>query len=286
MGTFLMMLDVVVAQGEAMVVRHYGKRHGAGGMIFNAIICLFSTLFFVLTDKNGLYFSGEMIVYGAVSSVLFALGFYSMYVAFQLGSYVATKLISSFTGVISIVYGVFWLGETASWTTWLGIVTIFAAMVLMRYQKADPSDKKAVTSKWLFWVLLSVVSNGLISVLSRMQQLHFNNQFDNEFMILSLLGSFVILLVIGIVKERDSMRATFRSGFGYGAAAGLFNGGKNLVNLVIYLCVPISVATPMKTGIGLVVSFLISLLLYKERFNRQQLMGVALGAVALILFKL
>lgn len=286
MGTLLMVLDVVVAQGEAMVVRHYGKRHGSGGMVFNAIICLFSTLFFLLTDKDGLWFSGEMMIYGVVSSVLFALGFYSMYVAFQLGSFVATKLIASFTGIISIVYGVFWLGEAASWTTWLAIALIFVSMVLVRYQKADSAEKKSVTSKWLFWVLLSVVSNGFISVLSRMQQLRFDNRFNNEFMILSLLGSCVILLILGIAKERGSMRATFRSGFGYGAAAGLFNGGKNLVNLIIYLYVPISVATPMKTGIGLLVSFLISLFLYKEKFNRQQLMGVALGAVALILFKL
>ncbi len=286
MGTLLMALDVMIAQGESIVVRNYGKRHGSGGMVFNAIICLFATLFFLFTDKNGLYFSDEMLLYGLVSCVLFAVGFYSMYVAFQLGSYVATKLVSSATGVISIVYGVFWLGETASWITWLAIALIFVSMILVRYQKTDPAEKKAVTGKWLFWVLLSVISNGFIAVLSRMQQRYFNNAYNNEFMILSLLGSFIILLGIGFLKERDSMRSTLRSGIGYGALAGLFNGGKNLVNLIIYIYVPISVATPMKTGIGLVVSFLISLLFYKEKFSRQQLVGVVIGTVALVLFKL
>ncbi len=286
MGTLLMMLDVLIAQGEGIVVRYYGRRYGSGGMVFNAIICLFATLFFILTDKDGLYFSGDMLIIGTISSVLFAVGFYSMYVAFQLGSYVATRLFTSFIGVISIVYGVFYLGETASWTTWLGIALVFTSVVLIRYQKKGTGEKQVVTGKWLLWVLITVLCNGFISVLSRMQQLRFNHAYDNEFMILSLFGSFLILMALGIAKERDSMRATLRSGFGYGALAGLFNGGKNLVNLVIYLYVPISVATPMKTGIGLIVSFLISLLFYKEKFNRQQLAGVFVGAVALVLFKL
>ena len=38
MGTFLLMLDAVVGQGETMIVRKYGKKHKIGGMFFNAMI--------------------------------------------------------------------------------------------------------------------------------------------------------------------------------------------------------------------------------------------------------
>ena len=285
MGALLMIFDSVINQGEGMVVRHYGKRHGSGGMLFNAIICLFSILFFVITDRQGLYFSGTLVLYGLVSSLFFAIGFYAMYMALQLGSFIATKLISSFSGVISIVYGIFFLHEESNVITWLAIGMVFLSVFLMRYKKSEPDERKKLSAGWLFWTLTSAVSNGLIAVISREQQLYFSHAYDNEFMIVSFGGAFAMLTVLGIIKERDTLKSTAKNGVLYGAVAGLLNGGKNWVNLLLYLYVPISVATPMKTGLGLLLSFLISLLIYKEKFSKRQLISVGIGAVALILFK-
>ena len=67
MGALLLVLDMITQQGEGMTVRAYGKRHAVGGMFFNAVICLFSMIFFFITDKGGLVFTKELIAYGVVS---------------------------------------------------------------------------------------------------------------------------------------------------------------------------------------------------------------------------
>lgn len=284
MGIILMLTGIFIHLGESMVVRRYGKKYDNGGMFFNAIICLFSVIFFVATDKGGLCFPTELVLYGLVSSAFFAIGFYAMYAALRLGSFVITGLINSFSGVVSIFYGIFVLNEGYSFITFLAIGMVFLSLVLIRYKKTDPAEKKALSAKWLFWTLASLISNSLITVISREQQLYFSHAYDNEFMIISLAGAFVSLVVLGFLKERGTFKKTVKSGLLYGMAGGLLNGGKNLANLLLLLYMPISISTPVKTGLNLIISFTISFLFFKERFNKQQIIGVGIGAVALVLF--
>ena len=68
--------------------------------------------------------------------------------------------------------------------------------------------------------------------------------------------------------------------------AGICNGAKNFVTLAVYLYIPISTAGPIKTGLGMVSAFVVALLLYKERYTKLQLIGVVLGAVAVVLLGL
>jgi drug/metabolite transporter (DMT)-like permease len=117
-----------------------------------------------------------------------------------------------------------------------------------------------------------------------MQQLRFNDTASKEFKIISLGGSFLILLIIGLVMERDNVFGFLKSGLPTGVFCGLINGVKNLSILIIYLYLPISIVSPTSTGLGIVVSFLAALLLYKEKYSKKQKVGVAIGAAAVVLF--
>lgn len=283
MGFLLIILNNAAHQVEGMLTRRYGVRYGAGGMFFNAVTCLFSMIFFVLTDRNGFYFPGELFLYGGISCICFAVGFYGMYRALQLGSYVISRLISSFSGVLVIFYGLFYLHEPANLFQYISIVLVFVSLFVMNYQKPAPGETGKFSLKWLLWVLGSLLANALIAILQRQQQIRFDNRCDNEFMILSLGGAFLALFLIGMAKEREQLRTVVKFGGLYGAGAGLMNGAANLVGLWTYHYIPISAASPIRTGVGIVMSFLVSWLLYKERFSRKKLVGVALGLVAVVI---
>ena len=47
MGTFLIIISLMVHQSEGIVVKEYGRRREFGGAFFNAIICFFSMIFFI-----------------------------------------------------------------------------------------------------------------------------------------------------------------------------------------------------------------------------------------------
>lgn len=288
MGFLLILLNQTAHQVESMLVRRYGKKHGAGGLFFNAIICLFAMIFFVLTDRDGFNFPGELFLYGFVSCLMFAAGFYSMYLALQLGSYAISKLICSFSGVFAIVYGLVFLKEPAGVITYIAFALVFTSVFLMNYKTGggEKDEEKGFSLKWLICVLVSLVSNGMIAVLSRMQQIRFDNACDNEFMMLSLGGAFAALLAIALITERSGLKQMLKFGTLYGGLAGLMNGAGNLVNLATYIFLPISVVTPIRTGLGIVMNFAVSVLLYKEKFTHRQLVSAVIGVLALVLLTL
>ena len=285
MGTLLILLGILSHQGEGMLVKHYGKKFGSGGMLFNAVICLFSMLFFILTDKNGFNFPPILLVFGLVSCLMYAAGFGFMYLALQCGSYALTRLIASLSGIISILYGIIFLKEPANALTCLAIFLVFLSVILMNYQGKAKDDSKAFSIKWLIFVLITAVSNGLIAVLTRMQQLYFNDACSNEFKILSLGGACIALLIISVFTDRGRFRETLRHGTLYGTLAGLLNGVNNYVSMVVYLFIPISMVTSLRTGLEILASFAVSVLIYREKFTRQQVISAIIGIAALILLQ-
>ncbi|MBR5460383.1 MAG: hypothetical protein IKV53_05905 [Clostridia bacterium] len=82
------------------------------------------------------------------------------------------------------------------------------------------------------------------------------------------------------------MKVAVKNGIMFGLAAGAFNGASNYLSLVIYNFVPISVVSPVTTGGGLILSFVISVALYKESFSVRQIVAAIVGIIALVLFKI
>ena len=286
----LMLLSTALSQAEGMVVKGYGKKHNIGGMFFNAIICVFAGVFFTVKE---IVLEGSFVVpvslwpYALLSCLMYATGFYTMYKALQLGSFGMTKLISSFSGIITIVYGVAFLHERPHFLTYIAIALVFASVILMRIEAAlNKQDKNSnVSMKWLIYLILCVVSNGFIAILSRQQQLVFQKACDSEFKAISYFGAFLALMVFGLILERKNLGYIVKHGTLYGVIAGLFNGGHNFIALVIYTMGDISVSSPMTTGMGLMAGFALSVFLYKEKFTKMQVVSVLVGVVALVLFQ-
>ena len=293
LGYLLILVFTVLQLGESMVVKAYAKRFGSGGMLMNAIIALFAALFFLISDlvkpeTRGFYVPAQMLPLALINCCLFAAGFYFAFLAFKIGPYGLTRLISSFSLLFSIFYGIFFLHEPTTAMTYIGIAMVLVAMILINLESIKEANGKGeengVSLKWLIFLLISVFSNGFIAILTKMQQIRFDNACSNEFQLISIGGSFVILFVLGLIIDRDKLRGVAKNGLLYGLCAGLCNGGKNFVALIIYLCLPLSVVSPTKTAAGMISAFLVAALFYKEKYTVLQKIGVLLGIGAVILF--
>lgn len=294
---------IIAHQLESMTVKRYGDKKGKGGMFFNAFLCLFAVLFYVFSDLKGIDFCKEIWVWGIANSFMYAAGFYSMYVALKEGSFGLTRLISSFTGIISTVYGIAVLGDLDNtgiikrFFTIFSIVLVFLSVFLMRFQKRNPGEeKKGFSAKWLIGVIVTVASNGVIGILQKEQQLAFSyrdavtdemiNPYKTEYLIITFVGSALWLFVLGFIYERASFVPTVKTGLVYGAAAGLCNGANNLLGLITIQYFDLSFITPFKTGISMIVTFLVAILFYKEKFSLRQYLAVAIGIVAIVLLSI
>ena len=68
--------------------------------------------------------------------------------------------------------------------------------------------------------------------------------------------------------------------------AGLINGLRNVLSLLICTFLPISVSSATGSGMKIVISFFVSYLLFKETFLKRQIVGVGVGAAALVLLNI
>ena len=119
-----------------------------------------------------------------------------------------------------------------------------------------------------------------------MQQIKFDNACTNEFQMISVDGSFVLLTLMSIFLDRDKLKNVLAHGTLYGLCAGLFNGAKNLISLVVFLFIPMFTASPMKIGAGITLTFVVSRVFFKEKYSVSQIIGVISGTVAILLLSI
>jgi len=281
-GMLLVAGSLAAHQIETIIVRQYGKKYGKGGMFFNAIMCIFAMLYFFATDEGELQFVKGIWGYGIVNCFMYATGFYAAYISFKIGSFGLTRLFTSFGVIISTFYGIVFLHEPTTPLTYIALAMILISLFLMNYQKQGGNELK-ISFKWIVYIILIVVSNAAIAIIGRMQHGVYGDTYKNEFLIISLAGAAISLFILGAVFERDNFKIIIKRGIPYGAAAGIFNGINNLLILVTYNYLPISFTSPVKSGLSIVISFALSVFLYKEKFTKRQLISVFIGVVAIVL---
>jgi uncharacterized membrane protein len=105
-------------------------------------------------------------------------------------------------------------------------------------------------------------------------------------MIITLGFSALVLLVIGIIKDGRELSYILRHGTLYAVASGVSNGATNMMGLAINMMMAISISSPIRAGVKIIFSFVLSKVIFKEKFLVRQLIGVAIGGVALVLLNL
>ena len=286
---YLVMLACVSTSiGEGLVVKKHGSKY-SGGFVFTGIVSLFSVAFFLIKDllTDGVFtFKPEILMFSILGGFLYGMASVLTYEAFSKGSYALSNLILSYALVFKILYGLIVQKETeqSSAFTYIGFAVLALSIYLIKGR--GQGEKKPVTVYWLVCIILSFVGSGMYGVVQRIQQKVFSAQYDNEFMVMALGFSAVALIAIGLIKEKNGLKPLYAKGNLYAVGAGAFNGLTNMTSLIINTMFLISRSSVIITGTKLLLVFLISVIFYREKFTKTQILGAVMGAAAVILFNL
>lgn len=95
-----------------------------------------------------------------------------------------------------------------------------------------------------------------------------------------------LLLVLSLVFERNTIVNALKKGTVLSAACGICNGATNYLVMVIIAAVASSVFFPVLSAGQLILTFIISVTLYREKFIPRQIAGLVCGLVSLILLNI
>ena len=129
------------------------------------------------------------------------------------------------------------------------------------------------------------LGNGLCSTIQKIKQINLGPIRNNEFMILALAIS-LVMIGVAILFGKYDKKAMFKGAAKYGAFVGLANGATNLLILLLTAVVPNAVLFPIVSGGAIVLTFLVSFVFYKEIPSRVQLVGYVFGAVGVVLLSI
>lgn len=223
----------------------------------------------------------------------YSIGYGLGYTSFTLGMLGALKhgptsvtaLIKQLALVGVSVYGfVFW-DTPVTVVAVVGLVLIVLSLVLCLLKPEEGGGYSLW--KWALYAVLITIGNAGCSIIQRYQQMAFDHQYKNAFMLLGVLFSALLCLAVGLCGRRRDWGRAFLRGWHGPCLAGASSAGANVcILLLIKHEVSSTVIYPGIAVGGLILTTLVSFFFFRERLRPMAWAGLVVGSVALVLLNL
>ena len=280
----LLIISVVIGLSLQQITKKtYNKKTtGKGVFCFSAFSSLVAAIFFVFQIKLPFKFDLALIPY----ALLFGLGYgactvCSVFAIFS-GSLSLTSLITSYSLIIPTVYGMIFLKEKIGPFLIVGVVLLLISLFLINYVKGD----NKISLKWLFYVTVAFLANGVCSTVQKVQQVDFFGKYKAEFMVVSLLIVVLALVITAFFTEKKEIALSIKKGYLPIAICGIANGVVNLFVMMLSTRMSASVMFPLVSAGSIILTYFISRIWYKEKLNTMQNIGFIFGVASVVFLNL
>ncbi len=279
MTVFLYILNILFSAGQSTLGKLSAAKNGNAG-VFNINKALSGLLMFLLFGlKAGLNFNFPTLIYGILYGAFLCISMYTGFKALKTGPIMLTGITVSFSLIIPFIFGIFVWKEKITALGIAGIIALLISVFLINFVKGKA---ERVSSEWAFYAFLTLLSNGVCSVIQKYHQLRFPGRYKNEFMIYALLLTAIINISVFALKSEKS-KLTFSA---EGAASGIMNGLANYMILLLAATEKASVLFPVTSGGNLIVVCIIGSIFFKEHPGKLCFAGICLGIAAIVLLNI
>lgn len=236
---------------------------------------------------GGLYavdfsFDIGVLLYSALFAICYITSNIGIINALKYGPTAITSLLINLSLILTTIWGfIFWDAEI-SITVIIGLVLVIASIVLCLYSREK--EEKAFSCKWLIYVTLAFLGNAGCSIVQRTQQMEYNGQHGNMLMFFATGACAIACLVLYLQSDKRDTKAMFKYSWWVPVCAGVCNVVLNvLVMLMAVTDLSPSLIYPVIGVGGLAVVTVFSLVVFKEKMRWWQWLGIAIGAVSVVL---
>ncbi len=241
---------------------------------FNMIMYAMCILLFGIALING-RISLYTILLGLLFGVITALA--NMYKMGSLaeGPMHITLLITTSSMIIPTMSGVFF-GEEFS----VPKLLVVFVLIFFIYLSLDKSGENKFSKKWLIYCILAFIFMGAIGVL---QKIHQTSEYKDE-----LNGFLFVAFICSLIYSRIMSKKSFKElqftkkHVLLGILCGVCTYAMNMLNLKLSGLLPAQLFFPLVNGSAIVLSSLMSVVLFKEKLTKKQFIGLCGGILSLI----
>lgn len=259
------------------------KDEKMGIYTYYLVSVLVTMLVFMINLNSEIYFEPIMLPY----AIGFAFSYFAAILftlkAIEHGSLSLTSLIISYSLLIPSLYGILFLHEELGGIKIIGFVLLLISLFCMEVNKKSVKNDKGFNKKWCVYVIIAFIGNGMCSTLQKIYQMHSGGRGKSEFMLIALCITVIAFLVLRLFHrdtEKDFL-PTRKNGGWFGVVSGFCNG---IVNWLIMVLAdkPASVVYPTISAGSIIMTIIISKIVFKETHSRVQNLSFIIGVLSVV----
>ena len=278
MTGLLYLLNIACSSGQSALCKQYAK-NGGNSTVFNINKALAGIVIFVIwACIQGFSFHLPTALMGVGYGVSLCVSMHTGFKALKTGPMALTSIIASFSLLVPFVFGICFWNESLTACGIGGIILLSFAMLLINWQKGG-----GVSFRWLAYAVITLLTNGICSVIQKFHQIRFPSLYRTEFMIFALLSVLLILAAALRIKRPKKQKFTFTAS---GLISGVLNGAANYIVLLLSATENASVLFPIMSIGTISAVWIIGIVFFKEKLTRLQTIGLIFGGISVILLKI
>ena len=290
MNILLLSTAVVLILFQTMTKKSYSEKVNGGAYSFTALCSLFAMIVFIISSGGEFNFSSDFLPYAIAFAACYSLASIYTLKALFTGPVSVASLLLSYSTMIPAIYSIIAYDEPIDIKLIAGTVLMIFSLFFANMEKKG--EQKKITVKWLIYITVAAVTNGGCSLIQKIQQMNVTKggyDCKNEFMIAALFIIVAVMAIGAILTEKKRLGFNLRKGCFLGSLCGIANGVVNYLVIVLSdpkMNMPASVMFPVISAGGIVLTAIVSVLLYKEKLSRMQITGFVLGTFSVIVLNL
>ena len=287
MNILAYILNVAFARSESALGK-YNAGRGGDTPAFNRAKSLAAALISgTVALIGGLSFDTLTLWYALIYGGALALSMHAGVTALSLGNMGLVSMIASFSLVIPTIWGIIVLGEELSIIGIIGLLMLALSIVLLNIRRGSGR----LSLKCWMYSLLTLLTNGVTSIVQKQHQVVRPGQYQTEFMLFSMAFAAFIFIVQGMLKGGKATGEgkggkIIRFSLLLGAVSGTLNYLANYCILILATMEDASVMFPILSAGNAVGACVIGRIVFKERLTPLQIVSVFFGVISVVLLKI
>ena len=241
---------------------------------FNVVVyCVCLLLFGILLLREKL--SVFTLLLACLFGVVTALGNLFKMLSLSCGPMNVTLLLTTSSMIIPTLSGVFF-GEKFS----ISKLCVVFVLIFFVYLSIGKNDDAKINKKWLLFSGLAFVFQGAVGVIQKVHQTSSHKSEVSGFLFISFICAIVFCVLRS--KKSDTKINLGKMTLVIGLICGLCTFTMNFLNLKLSGLIPSQLFFPLVNGSAIVMSSIMSVILFKEKLTKKQTIGLVGGILSLI----
>lgn len=267
MLSLILYLSIVVSSVAQSVAGKLYNRHSGDSAVFTMLKADSALVVFALMAIFGFEFHLPTLLYGTAYGLFLSISMYTGYQATVRGPLALSIMLTSFSVVIPVLYGIIFGNEQITLLRWIALALLCVAIVSTNADKFKTKEKTTSNyTVWLLFVGATFLSNGFCSVIQKVHQTYYPGEYSREFMLFAMALCTVVFSLSALAKKNKiSFRKT--KGKGFGVLSGVTCGIANFLTLILAGFENASVLFPAISAGTLLTAMLSGRIIFKEKLK-------------------